>query len=71
MSRDRITLEIPGQIVRPVWVEMITGRIFEFDAKNVSYQNGKTVLTDVPMWDSPVIIAEYVSAPPPLRLKES
>lgn len=60
---DRITLEIPGQIVRPVWVEMITGRIFEFDAKNVSYQNGKTVLTDVPMWDSPVIIAEYVSAP--------
>ena len=59
----RVTLEIPGRIVRPVWVEMITGRIFEFDAGNVRYQNGKTVLTDVPMWDSPVMIAEYVSAP--------
>jgi hypothetical protein len=60
---DRVTLKIPGRIQRPVWVEMITGRIFEIDSKNVEYKDGNTLLTDVPMWDSPVIITEYISVP--------
>jgi hypothetical protein len=60
---DRVTLNVPGRVTRPVWVEMITGRIFEFDPAAVRHEEGKTVLTDVPVWDSPVMIAEHVSVP--------
>jgi hypothetical protein len=42
---------------------MITGRIFEFPSANVKTEKGRTVLTDVPMWDSPVMIADYVCVP--------
>jgi hypothetical protein len=60
---DCVTLKIPGRLNRPVWVEMITGRIFEIDSKNVQHQDGNTILTDVPMWDSPVMIAEDTAVP--------
>ena len=60
---DRVTLKIPGKLDRPVWVEMITGRIYEFDPANVRQEKGHTVLKDVPMWDSPVMIADYVCVP--------
>ena len=60
---DRVTLQVPDRLERPVWVEMITGRIFEFDPANVRHEDGKTVLDDVPMWDSPVMIADYVCVP--------
>jgi hypothetical protein len=42
---------------------MITGRIFEIPSVNVKTDKGRTVLTDVPMWDSPVMIADYVCVP--------
>ena len=60
---DRVTIEVPGYVGRPVWVEMITGRIFEIPSANVKHGKGKTILTDVPMWDSPVMIADYVCVP--------
>ena len=60
---DRVTIEISDTLLRPLWVDMITGRIFEIDAANVRRVNGKTVLTDVPMWDSPVMIADYEYVP--------
>ena len=60
---DRVTIEVPGQLDRPVWVEMITGRIFEIPAANVRQSKDGTILTDVPMWDSPVMIADHVCVP--------
>ncbi len=67
---DRITIRVPGELRRPLWVEMITGRIFEFDGANVRHENGMTVLTGVPMWDSPVMIADYECVPRRERMEK-
>ena len=42
---------------------MITGRVFEIPAENVAYEQNGTVLKDVPMWDSPVMITDRLSVP--------
>ena len=60
---DRITLAVPGRIERPVWIDMITGRAFEIPAEKFSYEKGKTVFTDLPMWDSPILVADRISVP--------
>ena len=49
-----VELEIPEVLERPVWVEMATGRVFEIPGSSVSVMDGRTVLRNVPMWDSPV-----------------
>ena len=63
LSFDRVTLSVPGRLVDPVWVDMITGRIGEIRAQNVSVTDGETVVSEVPMWDSPVIVASRASVP--------
>ena len=60
---DRVTIKVYDHLPKPVWVEMITGRVFEIAKENVSYENGRTVLKDLPMWDSPVMIADVLSVP--------
>ena len=54
---DRVTLRVPGTLVEPVWVDLITGRVGAIAPENVKAEDGATVLKDVPMWDSPVILA--------------
>ena len=54
---DRVTLRLPGRVEAPVWVDMITGRIGEIRPENVRREGDSTVLSDVPMWDSPVVVA--------------
>ena len=36
---DRVTVNFPGKVVDPVWVDMITGRVFEIPAESVKYEN--------------------------------
>ena len=61
---DRVTVHFPGKVVEnPVWVDMITGRVFEIPAENVVCEQNGTVLKDVPMWDSPVMITDRHSVP--------
>ncbi len=60
---DRISVRFPGKVESPVWVDMITGRVFEIPAESVKYENGYTLLSDVPMWDSPVMITDRLSVP--------
>ena len=60
---DRVTLNLPGRVDRPAWVDMITGRVFEIPAANVKYEKERTILTAVPMWDSPVMIADRLAVP--------
>ena len=60
---DRVDLEIPGKLNRPVWVDMITGRIFEIGADRIEWRKDGMTLKDVPMWDSPVLIASRTAVP--------
>ena len=61
---DRVTVSFPGKkVVDPVWVDMITGRVFEIPAESVKYENDATVLSNIPMWDSPVMITDRLSVP--------
>ena len=58
---DRIAVRFPGKVKDPVWVDMITGRVFEIPAESVKYENESTILSDIPMWDSPVMITDRLS----------
>ena len=60
---DRVTFKVPGALSRLVWVEMITGRVFEIPDSAVAHADGKTVLSNLPMWDSPVMVAERAAVP--------
>ena len=60
---DAVTLRLPGRIDSPVWVEMITGRVFEIPAGRVKHEESLTTISDVPMWDSPVMIADRLAVP--------
>ena len=53
----RVDLDIPGKFSRPVWVELVTGRVFEIPDENIVLTKGGMTLKDVPMWDSPILIA--------------
>ena len=46
-----------------VWVDMISGRIFEIPESKIRYENNKTWLDGVPMWDSPILIADVSAVP--------
>ena len=60
---DRVTIKVPEHIKRPTWIDMITGRAFEIPAEKVKYGKNWTVFTDLPMWDSPILIADRTSVP--------
>ena len=42
----------------PVWVDMVSGRIYEIPADRIKAENGVTVFKDIPLYDAPVLIAE-------------
>ena len=58
LELDRVVIRVPGRIAEPVWVDMITGRVCEIPLESVRAEGGETVLFDVPMWDSPVLVAD-------------
>jgi len=61
---DRVVLTVPGVTFRePVWVEMITGRIFAIDPLDFTVKDGATSFHDLPLWDCPVMIAERAAVP--------
>ena len=60
---DRVTVWMrPEGLSHPVWVEMITGRVFEIPEKDIRREKDRLLLT-VPMWDSPVMIASRGAVP--------
>ena len=60
---DRITLKLAANLENPVWVDMITGRVFEIPAESVERKDGAMVLKNLPMWDSPIMIADMSRVP--------
>ena len=42
----------------PVWVDMVTGAIYELPEDRVVTEDGKTVLKEIPLYDAPALIAD-------------
>lgn len=55
----------------PVYVEMISGKVYELNKANWRNSGGKVEFKELPVWDSPVMIAERSMIPlltgPPAR----
>ncbi len=58
-----VDLEVPERMEDPVWVELITGRVFGIPRASVAGRADGMVLRQVPMWDSPVIVAPRAAIP--------
>ncbi len=59
LAWDGITLTVKGAMFKnPVYVEMITGKVYELDKCSWASVGGKTTLRQLPMWDSPVMLVE-------------
>jgi hypothetical protein len=55
----------PAQVVvqglslkEPVWVDLVSGRIYEIPSNRIASTSGFTIFKDVPLYDAPVLIAE-------------
>ncbi len=56
---DRIDLTVKGTaFTDPVYVEMITGKVFELDQTNWRVESGNTCFTQFPVWDSPMMLVD-------------
>ena len=42
----------------PVWVDLVSGRIYEIPADRMSKVGESTLFKDIPLYDAPVLIAE-------------
>ena len=60
---DRIRMWLPGRHKSLVWVDMITGRVFEIPESRLSREKDRTWIEDAPMWDSPIMIAPRGAVP--------
>jgi polysaccharide biosynthesis protein PslG len=59
LAWDRVDVTLKGvQFTNPVYVEMITGRVYELDKPAWTSADGHTTLPRLPIWDSPVMLAE-------------
>ena len=59
LTWDRVDLTIKGVTFKdPVYVEMITGKVFELDKSAWQSAGGNTTFKQLPMWDSPMMLAE-------------
>jgi hypothetical protein len=59
LNRDLVDITIKGVMLRdPVYIDMITGKVFEIPHYNRRIMGSDTRFRDLPVWDSPVLIAE-------------
>ena len=59
LAFDTVHLSVSGVSFKdPVWMDMVTGRVFEIDSKDIEVAAGTTVFKRLPVWDSPVLLAE-------------
>ena len=64
LAYEPVTVEMKSvNIKEPVWVDLLTGKIAKIPADKVSYGNGVLAIRDVPLWDSPVMIAPNAQVP--------
>ncbi len=59
LAWDKANLTIKGATFKdPVYVEMVTGKVFELPQGAWTSEGGNTKLTQVPVWDCPMMLAE-------------
>lgn len=59
LSQDRIDIIIKDIAFKnPVYVELITGRVYEIAKYNIKSIGNDLKISNLPVWDSPVIVAE-------------
>jgi len=45
-------------IKEPVWVDLVSGRIFAFPEERITREKDRVIFTNVPIYDAPVLLAE-------------
>ena len=65
MAYERGDVALEGfAAARPAWADLLTGKVCAFPKGNVAERPGaRTVLKDVPLWDSPVLLADGAAIP--------
>ena len=59
LAWDKVNLTIKGVTYKePVYVEMITGKVFNLEPGTCKNVDGNVILTQIPMWDSPMMLVE-------------
>ena len=52
-------VEVQGLVIKkPVWVDLVSGRIYEIPADRITNAGQSTIFKDIPLYDAPVLIAE-------------
>ena len=58
-TRPAVFDDIGGEPLRdPVWVDIFTGRVFDFPHENIIPCRDRVIYTDVPVYDSPCLLIE-------------
>lgn len=61
---ERVTVTLPGmQFSHPVWVDLLSGKVYQIAPSLAIAQNGATEFREVPAYDSVVLIAEQSAIP--------
>ena len=47
-----------GQFNDPVWIDLITGNVYEIPQGNISVANGAVTIKDIPVYDGPGVVAD-------------
>ncbi|TWT84995.1 hypothetical protein CA13_64770 [Planctomycetes bacterium CA13] len=59
LAWDNVDVTVKGVAFQdPVYVEMITGKVFELDQNAWNSEGGNTTCTQLPVWDSPMMLVE-------------
>ena len=59
LAWDKVDVAVKGVTFQdPVYVEMITGKVFELDKSAWKSEGGNTTFNQLPVWDSPMMLAE-------------
>ena len=59
LAWDKVDVTVKGVTFKdPVYVELITGKVYELDKSAWRSADGNTTLTQLPVWDSPMMLAE-------------
>ena len=58
-DRSHINLAIPGfRITHPVYIDLISGDVYEIPKDKVAYYDATGVLSEIPIWDAPIVITD-------------
>ena len=53
------TIRIEGATFEnPVWIDLVSGVVYEIPAKCMKVKNGVVTIKDVPVYDAPVVITD-------------